>query len=87
MKGCKTSQESGKYTLNQSNQKTLRIKKFRRAYSPAERWLRGKDLNLRPSGYEPDELPTAPPRDENKTSLRSERVLLYHDILRCQQEI
>ena len=25
--------------------------------------LRGQDLNLRPSGYEPDELPTAPPRD------------------------
>ena len=22
------------------------------------------DLNHRPSGYEPDELPTAPPRDE-----------------------
>ena len=28
-------------------------------------WLRGLDLNQRPSGYEPDELPTAPPRDEN----------------------
>ena len=27
--------------------------------------LRGQDLNLRPSGYEPDELPTAPPRDNN----------------------
>ena len=26
-------------------------------------WLRGLDLNQRPSGYEPDELPTAPLRD------------------------
>lgn len=30
---------------------------------PQLKWLRGRDLNPRPSDYEPDELPTAPPRD------------------------
>ena len=28
--------------------------------------LRGQDSNLRPSGYEPDEMPTSPLRDKGK---------------------
>jgi hypothetical protein len=35
-------------------------------------WLRGLDLNQRPSGYEPDELPgCSTPRDKNSCDINS----------------
>ena len=38
-------------------------KKMEQSELCSDVWLRGEDLNLRPPGYEPDELPTALLRD------------------------
>ena len=55
---------------------TLSLPRIRSAdwATSAKSWLRGLDLNQRPSGYEPDELPTAPPRDKKMKKWKLEKT-------------
>ena len=60
----KCAKNSRKLTKKKENQK-----------NDSPYWLRGHDSNVRPPGYEPDELPTALPRDAKI------QLLLYHTSL------
>ena len=47
------------YSIKNFKKKTCRSA----TKAPQQVWLRGLDSNQRPSGYEPDKLPTAQPRN------------------------
>ncbi len=61
----------------QSQTKTAPLKAVRLNYLmiSMRRWLRGLDLNQRPSGYEPDELPDCSTPRHRSTSLETPKGL------------
>ena len=46
-----------KYCVVKKGRKKQQKKVLGISQNPCQHWLRGLDLNQRPSGYEPDELP------------------------------
>ena len=54
--------------------------------TPRDHWLRGLDLNQRPSGYEPDELPLLHPAIINIMTLSILLFLSHQFIIKMAEE-
>ena len=73
-------------SIKQAQTGTPHRLRYQSQFAPESNWLRGKDLNLRPSGYEPDELPDcSTPRLRLLPTALNPPTFNFRRLLRCVQ--